>query len=360
MARASLNDVGLKYGTDKSSAVHDYLRFYEFFLERKRDSEISILEIGVLNGQSLKTWEEYFANGKIVGVDIAQGAKRFEGGRISIEIADQSNVQQLTEVARKHGPFDLIVEDGSHYCEHQITSLRTMFPFVDNDGIYIVEDLQTNYGAMLPAYQGVSSLTCVEYLKKWLDLRVADDQIDISKVEDAFLRTYGQAIHSITFYRRACLIKKEYRNPTVSYDSFLVNDRLRATSKGVTILAHLSYVGDIYSTNGCANGGAAGRARDIQGLSIGSDLGVLQYKAMGSDGVWTDWVDEGTFAGTRGKSQTLGGLAVRVKDQRTYTVRTTCRFGDGETLTTAVDGEECRPASGGPLCAVQVDVTQRS
>ena len=173
MGGQTLDEIGLKHGTDKASSDHDYLRFYESFLEGKRLSELSILEVGVFNCQSLKTWEEYFPNGRIVGVDITQGAKRFERGRIAIEIADQSDIQQLTDVAVKHGPFDLVVEDGSHLCEHQITTLRTLFPFVRDEGIYIVEDLQTNFGRMLEDYRGVSSTTCVEYLKKWLDLRVA-------------------------------------------------------------------------------------------------------------------------------------------------------------------------------------------
>ena len=362
MGALSLNDIGLKYGTDKSSATHDYLSFYEFFLEKKRNSQVSILEVGVLDGQSLKTWEEYFPKAKLVGVDIAQGAKRFEGGRIAIEIADQSNIEQMCAVALKHGPFDVVIEDGSHVCEHQITTLKTLFPFVREDGIYIVEDLQTNYGDMLVDYRGVSSITCVDYLKMWLDLRVADDQIDIGKVEDAFLRTYGRAIQSITFYRRACLIKKDYRNVAFSYDSVLVDDKVHAKSKGVTVLAHLSFVGDVYNANGCPNGSAAGSMREVQGLSISSSLGVLQYKAMGLDGAWTDWVDEGAFVGTRGKSQFLAGLAVRVKGNRekTLTVRTTCRFGDGGAPATAVDGEECRSGDGRPLCAVQVDLAPRA
>ena len=359
MSELSLDDIGLKFGTDKSSFAHDYLSFYEPFVEGKRNANLSILEIGVFNGQSLKTWEEYFPKATIVGVDITPAAKRFEAGRIKIEIADQSNIQQLSAVALKHGPFDLVIEDGSHLCEHQITSLRTIFPFVRNDGIYIVEDLQTNYGAMLERYQGVASITCVEYLKKWLDLRVADDQIDISKIEDAFLRTYGRAILFMTFYRRACLIKKDYRESAISYDTVIVNDNLHASSNGVTIIAHLSAVGDVYSNrNGCVNSVSSGRPKEIQGLSLISDIGVLQYRVMSLDGEWTEWVDEGTFAGTRGLSRFLRGFAVRVKagHEKTYSVRTTCLFGDGKTSATGVDGESCVSANGRPLCAVQVDL----
>ena len=242
---ASLNEVGLKYGTDKSSRFHDYLSFYEAYFQPVRETALKILEIGVFNGQSLKTWEEYFPNATIVGVDIVQGAKRFAGGRIAIEIADQSNVQELTEIALTHGPFDIVIEDGSHFWEHQITTLKTIFPFVEYDGLYIVEDLQTNYGSYIPAYKGIASASCMDFLKQWLDLRVADDAVDIAKIEDPFLRTYGRSVQSISFYRRACVIRKDYARATVSYDWTRLSDPPLADPQNVRILAHLSYVGDV-------------------------------------------------------------------------------------------------------------------
>jgi len=106
---------------------------------------------------------------------------------VKIELVDQSNVEKLTRLAFKRGPFDIIIEDGSHMWGHQITSLRTLFPFLKDGGLYIAEDLQTNYGSMQDTYKGVSSLSCMEHLKSWVDLRVADDQLPINDVEDAFL-----------------------------------------------------------------------------------------------------------------------------------------------------------------------------
>ncbi|HQT68764.1 MAG TPA: hypothetical protein PLC74_14290, partial [Acetobacteraceae bacterium] len=56
----SLDDIGMAHGTDKSSIYHNYLNFYEIFFKPFRQIELKILEIGVLNGASLKTWEQYF------------------------------------------------------------------------------------------------------------------------------------------------------------------------------------------------------------------------------------------------------------------------------------------------------------
>ena len=56
----SLDSIGLRYGTDKSSLHHDYLDFYDRFLSPLRLEPICILEIGVWYGASLSMWAEYF------------------------------------------------------------------------------------------------------------------------------------------------------------------------------------------------------------------------------------------------------------------------------------------------------------
>ncbi len=63
----TLDALGLKHRTDKASSGHDYLTFFDSFFAPLRDQPITLLEIGVFNGASLRTWEEYFPRGKIVG-----------------------------------------------------------------------------------------------------------------------------------------------------------------------------------------------------------------------------------------------------------------------------------------------------
>ena len=237
MNASVLDDIGLRHGTDKASSGHDYLTFYENYFAPLRRERITLLEIGVLKGQSLRTWAEYFDNARIIGVDISPAVRTHATDRITIEIADQSNVQHLAQIAMKHGPFDIVVEDGSHRCEHQITTLRTLFPFVTGAGFYVVEDLQTNYGALLEQYRGVSSITCVEYLKRWQDLLVAQEQLPIEEIEDPFLRTFGRKTKSMVFYRHACLIQKNWFEAQV-VGAEVMADARRAASSPVKIVAH--------------------------------------------------------------------------------------------------------------------------
>jgi hypothetical protein len=357
---STLDGMGLKHGTDKASSSHDYLNFYELFLAPLRDKELTILEIGVLNGASLRMWEEYFPRARVIGADIVPTSKQFEKGRVTIEVVDQSNIEELTWLSFKHGPFDIIVEDGSHMWDHQITSLRTLFPFVKRDGVYIVEDLQTNYGSMQKVYKGVASSTCVEYLKAWLDLRVADDQISLIDVEDAFLRTYGRAVDFIAFYRRACLIKKRISEVVrdISAGQPLVAGATDGQSVAIRVLAHISRTGDVFGPAGFVNLGSDDFA--LQGLSIDSDEEIVEYRVGWLDGTWSAWCQNTTFVGTRGESKVLAGLAVRlqenVKDR--YKLRTFGRFVGSSNLVEVSDGQDCTSVSGGALCGIHIQLTR--
>ena len=357
----TLDEIGLKYGTDKASCYHDYLNFYETFFAKLRNEKLQILEIGVFGGASLKTWEEYFPQATVIGADIVPSSKQYERGRVIIELLDQSNIDELLRVSLTHGPFDIVIEDGSHMWEHQITSLRTLFPFLKNDGLYIVEDLQTNYGAMQRDYKGIASSTCMDYLKRWVDLRVGDDQVPLHEVEDAFLRTYGRAAQFMTFYRRACLIKKRALRLVRENNPGRKLVELEGDDAGpaVCILAHVSTRGDVFGPAGFVNPDGAEYA--FQGLSIETDDDVLEYRVRGPDEVWSDWAHGKQFLGSRGQAKLLTGITMRLRDgvRDRLTLRGFCRFiGSGEAVE-LVDGEDCVSVNDRPLCGLQIAVSER-
>ena len=41
--------------------------------------------------------------------------------------------------------FDIIIDDGSHLRKDVIKSFHLLFPHLNNDGLYVVEDMQTSY-----------------------------------------------------------------------------------------------------------------------------------------------------------------------------------------------------------------------
>jgi len=132
-----------KYNSDKNSSFHNYCRQYENLMRDYRTKNISFLELGVLNGESVKIWREAFPNAKcIVGVDINQECKQYENPdkSIFIEIGDATNIEFIKYINEKYGPFDIILDDASHTNKDIILSFEQLFPLMSDNGLYIVED----------------------------------------------------------------------------------------------------------------------------------------------------------------------------------------------------------------------------
>lgn len=142
-----LDIIAKSFGTDKSSEFHNYCDKYEKWLPFNRLEPITLLEIGVLDGQSLLTWKEYYPNAKIVGIDINPDCKKIENveQNIFVEIGSQDDVTFLESIIDKFGKFDLILDDGSHINHHIITTFQFLFDFVKPSGTYVVEDSVTGY-----------------------------------------------------------------------------------------------------------------------------------------------------------------------------------------------------------------------
>ena len=146
MWQSPLCRLARKYGTDKGGrhlfagdTCHNYTPTYWMLLEAKRDTAKNVLEIGVHTGASLRMWEEFFPYARIIGLDKNQECF-FSTARISCRWVDQSNPGDLGLIHTHE--YDLIVDDGSHEPEHQILSARTLMPYLAEDGIYVIEDLQ--------------------------------------------------------------------------------------------------------------------------------------------------------------------------------------------------------------------------
>ena len=141
----TLDAIANLHGTDKSYFMHNYCVKYEKYLPFNRDDELKIMEIGVLRGESVKMWRDYFHKSQIVGIDITPECKQYEEERISIEIGSQSDGGFLDGVVEKHGPFDMIIDDGSHMNLDVIFSFEHLFNSIKSGGVYIIEDCATSY-----------------------------------------------------------------------------------------------------------------------------------------------------------------------------------------------------------------------
>lgn len=124
--------------------VH-YFDVYHRALEKYRGTSPRVLEIGVYKGGGLALWRTYFGPGAVVvGVDVDPAASEYGLGS-PVVIGDQADPSFLEGVDRDHGPFDIVIDDGGHTMNQQITAVETLFPRLSLGGTYIVEDTHTSY-----------------------------------------------------------------------------------------------------------------------------------------------------------------------------------------------------------------------
>lgn len=158
-----LNDIGLKYDADKSARFHNYLDFYQKQLPDRKFSG-RLLEIGVMDGLSMKMWREYYPDAEIVGIDIKDMAHLYNdnwGVPKSVKLLELNGT--IEKPVRALGMFDIIIDDGSHYMHDQQRSFELLYySQLNKGGVYIIEDLWTSY---IDYYQN-AKLTTIEYLKR--------------------------------------------------------------------------------------------------------------------------------------------------------------------------------------------------
>jgi hypothetical protein len=159
-----LNLFGVTEGTDKTFLVNDYLTHYSRLFEAMKHDDINILEIGVWNGASLRTWRNYFTRATIIGIDIQEQCYQYQGDRVKIEIGSQADEIFLKKVGEEFKPT-IIIDDGSHVSDHQIVSLETLFPLMMPGGIYVIEDLffQVN-PETADSCRGTGPILAIDYL----------------------------------------------------------------------------------------------------------------------------------------------------------------------------------------------------
>jgi len=221
---ASLQKIGFLHGTDKGNEDHSFrgvsnLDVYARHFEPLRNKEISLLEIGVLSGASLRMWKEYFPHARIFGLDIDQHCKRLEEDRISIEIGSQTDTSLLECVAQKAGGFDIVIDDGSHVNKHILKSYEVLFKHLKPGGIYVIEDLACSYRELEKIVsdkgRGVRELwPGMEYNDPKEDLNNSRKDLDVF-----FERTISDLDHkrgeiaSIEFWSGVCIIRKSGKLP---------------------------------------------------------------------------------------------------------------------------------------------------
>ena len=108
-------------------------------------SQIRVLEIGVQAGGSIEIWRKVFGRqATIYGIDIDHEVANLELDA-HIRIGSVTNYKFLSGVAKELGSIDFVIDDGSHHSLQQRQALEVLFPYLSNNSVYVIEDIEHSY-----------------------------------------------------------------------------------------------------------------------------------------------------------------------------------------------------------------------
>jgi len=233
-----LNQLALIFHTDKWEE-HWYTQHYQRYFQSIRHEKLNILEIGVggwdysdSGGESLRMWKAYFPNSRIVGVDLADKTK-FREHRIDIRQCDQTDSEALTRLSKEYGGFDIIIDDGSHLNEHVRTTFQTLFPLLNPNGFYSIEDTQTAYWPTWGGGLG-NPQSSIEFFKSRID---GLNHVEYP-VENYTPSYFDKNITEIAFFHNLIIIRKGNNDEKANWPQ-LIQREIQTANAEVKSHAHV-------------------------------------------------------------------------------------------------------------------------
>lgn len=144
-----------QHQSDKATH-HSYGPLYDTLLTPYRERAKNVLELGILEGCSLRAWREFFPNATIHGVDNEIGRLIHNEPRIISHHIDTKDRDHFIEVCGALPIFDVIVDDASHTIMEQVWAACCLWGRLAPGGIYIIEDIL--YPQYLPLFQAFQNV----------------------------------------------------------------------------------------------------------------------------------------------------------------------------------------------------------
>jgi hypothetical protein len=149
-----------KYGSDKSR-TNNYTPLYSALFNQRRDQQLRVFELGLGSnnldvssnmgvfgapGASLRGWRQIFPHAFVYGADVDPRIL-FEEDRIKTFYCnqlDRSSVRELWTHPDLRDGMDIVIEDGLHTFEANVSFLEESIDHLRPGGIYITEDIAWN------------------------------------------------------------------------------------------------------------------------------------------------------------------------------------------------------------------------
>jgi hypothetical protein len=244
-----LTDLASQFGPDTGTHLgdwglaHGYAAIYEWFLAVRRFEPLRLLEIGVWKAGSLRMWESYLPNARILRIESSPDVVQERAERAEILIGDAADEQFLNDVLCRFsgGKIDLVIDHASHILDQQIRTFETLFPFVEEDGLYFVEEVsgsrfQDGNRGLRPFQDFLDySWNLAQQATFFPDLNTsADHQIravkSLSRSERDQTRVsfWNSDLGSVHFFHNLCVVEKLHRK--LEIEDLKRSDPLRPNS----------------------------------------------------------------------------------------------------------------------------------
>tara|TARA_B100000035_G_scaffold268837_1_gene242468 strand:+ start:18348 stop:18947 length:600 start_codon:yes stop_codon:yes gene_type:complete len=148
-----LLNINNEYQRSDKNDLHKYVVLYDYIINAqylKKQSPLSILEIGIREGDSIKVWDESPLFDKVVGLDIDPKEKKVVkftySDKVILEQGMDGYDPKITQyISEKHSKFDIILDDGDHIWESQVKFFEQYFPLLNPGGVIMCEDITQTY-----------------------------------------------------------------------------------------------------------------------------------------------------------------------------------------------------------------------
>jgi hypothetical protein len=150
-----------KYGSDKGR-FHNFTTVYSALFKERYDQPLRVVELGLGSnnvdvpsnmgifgapGASLRGWRELFPHALVCGADVDRRIL-FQEDRIKTFYCnqlDRSSIRDLWSRAELQSGADIVIEDGLHTFEANISFLEESLNHLRPGGVYITEDIMWSH-----------------------------------------------------------------------------------------------------------------------------------------------------------------------------------------------------------------------
>ncbi len=155
----------------------------------------------IFEGRDVDLWEAEF-NAECVKKSKAEG--KLEG--INTLTGDQANPGDLQRwIAESGGNFDVIIDDGGHKSDQVLKSFVALWPQLNADGNYFIEDLQIAYH---PGYTVPNVPPVTKVIQAWVEMLNVNNVNEHHKhIINAYPMPAG--LDYISCQREACVLHKQ-------------------------------------------------------------------------------------------------------------------------------------------------------